>query len=69
MNMKNNYKILNTHGDKVIVEWERKNCSFYPNGVEYSVHTLINDELYYGVYCIDLDDAKECFYKKTGVKL
>lgn len=61
------YNILYQVGDKVLVEWKREECSFYPKGVEYSVHTQIEDALHWGHYYKDYQDATNCFIKKAKV--
>lgn len=56
--MKDYKIILEGKGNKVLVVWERPKNSFYPNGKEYSVHTLTNnDELIWGHYFTDKRQA------------
>ena len=63
------YKVLQRRGEKVLIAWETEKCSFFPNGVEYSVHTCLNDEFYWGHYFTDKDDAIEYFDSVTGNKM
>ena len=69
--MNNNYKILKEGKDnKVLVEWKREKNMFYPDGKEYSVHTVsLQDNLIWGHYFRKKEDAIEYFkqYRKDGV--
>ena len=47
---------------KVLVEWTRQQSDFYPEGKEYSVHTVgFHGGLVWGHYFKTLDEAKEYF--------
>ena len=61
--MKKEYTILKKGRDnKVMVMWEREKGFFYPNGVEYSVHTeSLYGGLIWGHYFTDKKECEEYF--------
>ena len=66
--MMRKYEILEKNGDKVLLSWSwgGEKSRFFPDGVEYSVHTCINDEFYWGLYFVDKEEAIEYFNEVTG---